>query len=274
MGAARKLQVQEENRAGRDRLNKLDAGIDELDLHYTDHYVFINKNAARVMAQYTDAVWAEELYIKLSVPITKTRMIVGTADKACMALNSRAWRARERDLDILFHDENESEEQANFAALAAHFNKIVTTGDKKQRIPHRSTTKTETLNLPPCDPQAGLPTGGINILAADAPAVTWLEARASDITLDTSERFGNEVIDLAAYMGPVTPQTHVANENKTTNIVYNKTTNIAYLTYSDPSSQSNGWLRDHLVHPVMFMTIAASALRQACTGKKVAIIFL
>ena len=93
-----------------------------------------------------------------------------------------------------------------------------------------------------------------------------------NVVLNISERFGREIIDLAQTVDFAAHREHRAKDGASTEIVY--------MSYYHSKHAGNGWEpldntstdKTCVLHPVMFQTIAASAITQALTGKDVAII--
>ena len=95
-------------------------------------------HAERVQVLFVNILWKR--HEQMQAMLTGTKIMVMTADLARKTLSKTPVWARNRQLQVLIHDEIENSSFTEFISLAAHFDFVITAGDKPQRLEQAKNT--------------------------------------------------------------------------------------------------------------------------------------
>ncbi|CAJ1370557.1 unnamed protein product [Effrenium voratum] len=171
------------------RIDKLDERIDSVG---AAEAAALPLHAERVQTLFVDYLWRK--YEETSKALREVKVAVLTADMARKCLSNTPSWLRDRQLDVLVHDEIENAELLEVLSLGIHFKSVITAGDNHQRL---EKPRARPL-LPASDTDCG-PSNEFNNahLPPSYCAVSdFLEACANNVQIKSTCRFGRDVARL------------------------------------------------------------------------------
>ena len=160
-------------------------------------------HAERVQVLFVNILWKKHEHMQAM--LSRTKVMVMTADLARKALGKTPLWARNRQLQVLIHDEVENSSFTEFMSLAAHFDFVITAGDKPQRLEQAKHTYRGMPGHDPEETEAGtaqsLPSGALPLHPIYTTATDFLVPHANNVRLHTVRRGGQTIGDLLHQLG-------------------------------------------------------------------------
>ena len=182
------------------RLQELDEKIDAVG---PKEPAALALHAERVQVLFVNILWKR--HEQMQAMLTGTKIMVMTADLARKTLSKTPVWARNRQLQVLIHDEIENSSFTEFISLAAHFDFVITAGDKPQRLEQAKNTYRGMPGHDPEERQTGtaqsLPSSALPLYPIYTTATDFLVPHANNVRLHTVRRWGQTIGDLLHQLG-------------------------------------------------------------------------
>ena len=160
-------------------------------------------HAERVQVLFVNILWKK--HEQMQTMLTRTKVMLMTADLARKALSKTPVWARKRQLQVLIHDEVENTSFTEFMSLAAHFDFVITAGDTPQRLEQAKQTYRGMPGHDPEEIQTGtalsLPSPPLPLHPIYTTATDFLLPHANNVRLHTVRRWGQTIGDLLHDLG-------------------------------------------------------------------------